>query len=239
MKKIMYLLMYMAIVGMTSCGIKERAQQKKDETARQDSLKNDSIMKAEALNDSLSEIAWGDLKFGMTKQEVMVSKAFGGDKQKVKETGNDYYSMAYEKESNIQDIYKLNNRPNFCAYFKENELYYITIDSYYKYASEIETLANDCGVFVVEFMKKYGEPDYLIDKVSIMNFSNHELKIASFTIGNKKIWIGLLEKGYEYKYKISIYNSVYPKKKHNPTEEEIKAQKDKERKTDEIRSNSF
>lgn len=88
-------------------------------------------------------------------------------------------------------------------------------------------------------MKKYGEPDYLIDRVSIMNFSNHELKIASFTIGSKKIWIGLLEKDSEYKYKINIYNTVYPKKKHEPTEEELKAQKEKKLKEQETRDNSF
>ncbi len=239
MKTIIYPIMCLLVACMASCGIKERAQQQAIEQSRQDSLKNDSILKAEAVKDSLSEIAWGDLRFGMTKQEVMVSKAFGGSKEKVKETGDDYYSMAYEKESNIQELYELTNRPKFCAYFKENELYYITIDSYYQYASKIEDLANDCGTFVVEFIKKYGDPDYLNSKVSILNFTNHELKIASFTLGSKKIWIGLLENNSEYKYQINIYNTAYPKKKHEPTEEELKAQEEKKMKDQETRDNSF
>lgn len=32
--------------------------------------------------DSLALIAWGDTRFGMTKQEVMASKAFKGEKKK-------------------------------------------------------------------------------------------------------------------------------------------------------------
>ena len=111
--------------------------------------------------------------------------------------------------------------------------------SYNKYASEIEDLANDCGIYVVEFMKKYGEPDYLNKNVSIIDFKNHQFKIATFTIGSKEIWVGLKEKDSEYKYVVIISNSSYPKKKHVPTEQELKEQKEKEAKEKEVRENSF
>lgn len=239
MKKVFVLLLCLMTISFNSCNIKERGQQKAQERARIDSLRNDSIIKANALNDSLAEIAWGDVKFGMTKQEVMASKAFGGDKTKVKETGSDYYDMPYNKCSDIRNLYKLSSHPSITASFKENELYQIWIESYNKYASELEDLANDCGIYVVEFMKKYGEPDYLNKNVSIIDFKNHQFKIATFTIGSKEIWVGLKEKDSEYKYVVIISNSSYPKKKHVPTEQELKEQKEKEAKEKEVRENSF
>ena len=90
-----------------------------------------------------------------------------------------------------------------------------------------------------EFMKKYGEPDYLKTSVSILDFDNHQLNIATFNIGAKKSWIGLLENDSKYKYYISIENKTFPKKKHVPTEQELKQMKEQEEKNRELKENSF
>lgn len=224
------------MLSICSCnGGKEKAK----ERARLDSLEQDSIRKAQAITDSLSLIAWGDTKFGMTKQEVMASKSFSGYPSTVKETGEDDYLMDLKKSSQLIILYHLYKDPSIYAHFRENELYQVTIESAHLYASEIEELANDCMTFTNEFSKRYGEPEYLRPTVSISDFKNHELKIASFKIGNKSIWIGLEEMDSEYRYAVYIENSTFPKKKHIPTDEELKEQKIKEAKDKELRENSF
>ena len=55
----------------------------------------------------------------------------------------------------------------------------------------------------------------------------------------KEIWVGLIEKDSEYKYYITIENKAFPKKKHIPTEEELRKQKEQEAKNKELRDNSF
>jgi hypothetical protein len=231
-------------LSICSCGSKKKdesieADAELMELAKSHEEKANEDLHALGGVDSLSLIAWGDTKFGMTKQEVMASKAFKGEKEKVKERGEDSYLMDYEKSNDLRRLYNLEYNPTIRAYFKENELYLVTIETYGRSADKIEDLANDCGIFAKEFMKKYGEPAYLRTNASILDFRNHQLKIASFSIGTKEIWIGLLEDDSEYKYYISIKNKSFPKKKHIPTEEELKKQKEQDKKNKELRDNSF
>lgn len=212
---------------------------------KENALNEDKNEKLKALGgvDSLSLIAWGDTKFGMTKQEVKNSEAFKLEKQE-KSAGldmdyGDYYTTGPKKGFLLSELYNLNFSPEIKAHFKENELYLVTIETLYRNADKIEDLLNDCGIFAKEFMKKYGEPDYLQTKASILDFSNHQLKIASFCIGAKEIWVGLIEKDSEYKYYITIENKDFPKKKHIPSEEELKKQKEQDAKNKELRDNSF
>ena len=193
--------------------------------------------------DSLSLIAWGDTKFGMTKQDVKASEAFKLEKQE-KSAGldmdyGDYYTTGPKKGYLLSKLYNLNFSPEIKAHFKENELYLVTIETSYRNADKIEDLANDCGVFAKEFSKKFGEPDYLKTSASILDFNNHQLNIASFNIGAKRIWIGLIENDSQYKLFISIENKTFPKKKHIPTEEELRKQKEQDTKYKKLRDNSF
>ncbi len=193
--------------------------------------------------DSLALIAWGDTRFGMTKKEVINSEAFKREKEEVEAKLDmdygDYYTTGPKKGSRLSKLYGLYTFPEIKAHFKEDELYLITIETYGRNADKIEDLANDCGIFAKEFMKKYGEPDFLRTSVSILDFSNHQLNIATFNIGAKKIWIGLLEDDSKYKYYISIENKTFPKKKHVPTEQELKQMKEQEEKNRELKENSF
>ena len=56
---------------------------------------------------------------------------------------------------------------------KEDELYLITIETYGRNADKIEDLANDCGIFAKEFMKKYGE---YFDELNEIYENSHLLK---------------------------------------------------------------
>ena len=247
MKYLLPLFTFVFVLLICSCGGSKKKDIEVDEELRQLAERKEKAYaeekegKLKALGgvDSLALIAWGDTRFGMTKQEVMASKAFKGEKEKVSETGDDNYSMDYNKTIELEKLYGLNKKPNIAAYFKENELYLITIESWKYSANYIEDLANDCGIFAKEFMKKYGEPDYLRTTASILDFSNHQLNIAIFNIGEKKIWIGLMEDDSEYQYYISIKNKEFPKKKHIPTEQELKEMKAKEEKNRELKENSF
>ena len=246
MKYLFYSILCFTLVSISSC------ESKKSKLSVEAEEELDQLMekKEKAYNedktkkfDSLSLIAWGDTKFGMTKQEVKASEAFKLEKQE-KSAGldmdyGDYYITGPKKGSLLGSLYNLNYSPEIKAYFKEDELYLVTIETLYRNADKIEDLANDCGIFTKEFMKKYGEPDFLQTKASILDFNNHQLKISSFSIGTKEIWVGLIEKDSEYKYYITIENKVFPKKKHIPTEEELRKQKEQEAKNKELRDNSF
>ena len=248
MKHLFYSILCFALLSVYSCGSnnKQSGIEVDQELAELAEKKENALneQKNEALKalggvDSLSLIAWGDTKFGMTKQEVMASTAFKGEKDKVVEKGDDSYLMDFKKSNDLRRLLNLEYNPQIWAHFKDNELYLVTIETFGKNASKIEDLANDCGIFAKEFMKKYGEPDYLRKNASILDFSNHQLNIASFSIGAKEIWIGLLEDDSEYKYYISIKNKSFPKKKHIPTEEELRKQKEQDAKNKELRDNSF
>ena len=157
MRYFIFLTSCVLFFSLSSCGLKERGQANARERARLDSLKNDSVKKAKVLVDSLALVAWGDTKFGMSKQEVIASKAFNGEKETVSEKGEDTYVMDYDKEVELQRLYNLNKKPVVRAYFKENELYCVTLESVHYYASDVMDLANDCGIITKEFMKKCGE----------------------------------------------------------------------------------
>lgn len=252
MKYLFYSITCIILLSVYSCGSNNKkasidADKDLAELAerRENALNENKIEKLNAVGgvDSLSLIAWGDTKFGMTKQEVKASEAFKLEKQE-QSAGldldyGDYYTTGPKKGSLLRSLYNLNFSPDIKAHFKEDELYLVTIESSNRNADKIEDLANDCGIFAKEFMKKYGEPDYLRRSASILDFNNHQLNIASFSIGTKEIWIGLIEEDSEYKYYIAIKNKAFPKKKHIPTEEEMKKIKEKDAKNKELRENSF
>ena len=234
-----------------SCGGSKKKDMSIDEELRQLAEKKEKAYaegkekKLKALGgvDSLALIAWGDTRFGMSKKDVINSEAFKLEKEeknaKLDMDFGDYYITGPKKGFRLSQLYGLYGTPEIQAHFKNDELYLVTIETRGRNADEIEDLANDCGIFAKEFMKKYGEPDYLRTSVSILDFNNHQLNIATFNIGEKEIWVGLLEDDAKYKYYVSIENKAFPQKKHVPTEQEFKQMKAKEEKNRELKENSF
>lgn len=235
---------FVAILLITSCNQKQKVQISTNDS--------DSIIAVEKRNqeiqdslnqakiDSLSLIAWGDTKFGMTKKEVLATEAF---KNGYKATYSNTISMDMDITSKIKKIFKLNLFINdFTAFFQEDELTKIQIESYELTADEIKNLIADCDIFKKNFTAKYGNPSYECRRVDIRDFESGKVfTYARYRIGNKSITIKLGETSsrYEYYYIIYIENTQFPKKKHVMTDEEIKEVQKQMEETERIRNNSF
>lgn len=233
-------ILFLAIaIFMASCGGNTKKAVAKDEKA--DSLRRDSISKEEALEDSLEMVAWGDTRFGMTKQEVMESKAFGGgQKETVSKTDQDSYQMHRDKLFMFEEQNGLRKLGKITAHFRENELYLVVLQSFEEDAFSLDDMIHDCYAIIEQFTKRYRKPYALKENVSILDLIERpRLSIAKFVIGEKAIIVNILRKDHEYKYEIEISNYSFPKKKHKPTKEEIEWMEKQDRLRSEVRDNSF
>lgn len=205
----------------------------------------DSIAQVEKRNrhvqDSIiyekSLIAWGKIKFGTSKADVSKNKIM-----KDCSVGDNEISMGFDVLDDISNTFSLSNLYSFNAYFEEDELTSIVLKSYSVTADHIDDLVLDCNTLANIFQKKMGTPIMRDDNISILDFNEgYEFKFAQYKVGNKNVLIRLGEEnsGGEFYYIVTISNSAFPKKKHIPTKEEIKAQKDAEAKQKDVQNNSF
>lgn len=122
---------------------------------------SDSIIRVEKRNqeiqdslnqirtDSLSLIAWGDAKFGMSIKEVLATESF---KNGYKYSSKDFnsISMDFDKIWKLKEIFNLNlSVGQLEAYFQEDELTKIEIESYKLTADKIKELVADCDIFIL------------------------------------------------------------------------------------------
>ena len=150
--------------------------------------------------------------------------------------------MGFDVLDDISNTFSLSNLYSFNAYFEEDELTSIVLKSYSVTADHIDDLVLDCNTLANIFQKKMGTPIMRDDNISILDFNEgYEFKFAQYKVGNKNVLIRLGEEnsGGEFYYIVTISNSAFPKKKHIPTKEEIKAQKDAEAKQKDVQNNSF
>ena len=234
-------LLYISIAFLLcSCNGNKTATNEAQE-ARQDSIRNDDVRKADAVTDSLALIAWGDTRFGMTKQEVMASKAFSGNgKEKVNETGWDSYKMGYEKTFEFERQNGLRELMYIKANFKENELYEVTLESLERDASHLNDMIHDCYTIIGRFSERYNKPLNIKEGVTILDLDdNPNITVAHFVIGDKGITVNLQRNNSEYKYNVSIANFSFPKKKREPTKQEIEQQRKSDELRNDVRENSF
>ena len=227
MKKLLLLAVLINVFIVSSCNHHKQEQ----EQARLDSLRKDSILKAMVITDSLSLIAWGDAKFGMSEEEVAATKAFKGALLGTYVSQDEIWS--------IRRVYGLDCLVEIHAEFEENELCRIFIESDRMSIRDFKYLVNDCSILTNEFAKKYGKPTYQKDEITSRELFNGSKDFAVFNIGSKSIKIFMYESDYKYGYKIIIRNSSFPRKKHEPTEEEITKMKEKEAKDKETLENSL
>ena len=226
MKKTVIFAVMLNVFVISSCNYGKHNQ----EQLHLDSLRQDSIKKASAITDSLSLIAWGDAKFGMSEEEVSATKAFKGG----------YFGYVSRDEVwSLKRVYGLEVLEEIHAEFQEDELYKVFLKSSRVSIRDFKYLENDCAVLTNVFTEKYGKPTFKKDVVSPGELFNDSKEIAVFNIGSKKITIWMSEYEYKYGYRVLIYNSSFPRKKHEPTEEEIMEQKERESKNKETLENSF
>ena len=208
---------------------------------QQDSIRDDEVRKAYAVTDSLALIAWGDTRFGMTKQEVMASKAFSGNgNEKVNEAGWDSYKMGYEKTFEFERQNGMRELMYIKANFKENELYEVTLESLERDASHLDDMIHDCYTLIGKFTERYNKPLSIKEEVTILDLiDNPYITVAHFVIGDKGIMVNLQRNDSEYKYNVSISNFSFPKKKREPTKQEMEQQRKSDELRNDVRENSF
>lgn len=239
MKKL--LILFTIFLSVTSCNQKSKVQSGNSEmkipTVAEIRKKQiqDSIEKVKI--DSLAQFAWGDVKFGMNRKEVLATEAFkDGDKY------DDRIAMEFNRIRTLGKSFGLNELTSMWAEFDQNELYQVYGSSNYLTANKISSLIRDCDIFINNFTEKYGNPYYKKEKVNVSDFnSGEEFVYAKYEIGNKSITIALGELDTEIKfyYKIYIANEEFPKKKHVMTDKEIQEVRKQMKEAEKIKNNSF
>ena len=252
MKKLVYILFVISLV-LNSCdngAMKRQAEAKKAEKMRQDSINREKERVRLAIEDSIAIFAWGDAKFGMTKKEVLQTKSFSGS-----DRYDNRLSMNYEKEFAIEQAIGLRGRMKIWASFggkSNNELSRISIENSYKWI-EFDDLVFDVDRFIKEFTKKYGKPDdiqknYLemrprdVDELKNIQIALWSIGSGNGDNGTKYIAVDVnktFSDLYEYEYKISIYNTVFPKEKKQKSAAEIKAEQERAQIEKDAVENSF
>lgn len=199
--------------------------------------------------DSLSLIAWGQAKFGMSLKEILATETFANSKKpeyyygKITYYDKDYVWMkrddidAYNKSFNLRTKLK-----RIDARLKDGELYRVILESNFEDWDHLSNVIADCNYFVRQFSQKYVEPTKLLDgsQISVSDFKKgDEFVYAVFRIKNKSIYIQMGEDSYLRKpfYRIYISNSDFPKTKHVDTPEEVK-EKQKAKEQEEFSKNN-
>lgn len=229
---------------LCACGNNKAKQLEQRKQAIADSIAQVERQRKEMLErarvDSLSTVAWGDLRFGMSKKEALKTVSL-----KDGDVYDNVISMDWETKRALEKTFGLKELWDIYAFFEENELISVRIESPKVSASHIDDLLDDCAVLAKNFAKKMevSVPNNAIyNEINIYNFNEgEEFTYAYLHVGEKCVSIKLGEtySGSEYYYEVYISNSDYPKKKHEPTPEE-KAQKQKEEEErQQIINNSF
>ena len=234
-----YLYSFLLLSFLLSCSnsqSKHQSQKYQDSIAKAKQIEQNKAKKIR--EDSLSSIAWGDLKFGISKKEALKTVSL-----KNASVDDNTLSMDFETRFTLEQALGLNELRTFDVNFSENELTSITIQSAIVSASHIDDLVDDCKIFATNFEKKMGKPITSVqDEVNIFSFNEgKEFTFAQFSIGDKCVDISLGEtySGSEYYYKININNWQYPKKRHKETSEERTQRLQEQKNREKIIDNSF
>lgn len=252
MKKLVFAL---AVISLAVISCDNGARKRQVEAEAAEKARQDSIAKAQeeerarlVFEDSVAIFAWGDAKFGMTKKEILQTKAFSGaDKY------GDSFSMDFDKEIAIQRSLGLNRWPNIWIDFggkTGNEVTRIRIYSSVEWKDFAE-LVHDMQQIIKEFKSKYGKPDDEFEYLANLQYRDLDkyknISVANWIIGSGKgdngtKHINVSASTYtntSYKYDIVIYNSDYPKQPKEMTQQEMQEAKERERKAKEAVENSF
>ena len=240
----------LAIISCDSGAKKRQAEVTVAEKERQDSIaKTQEEERARlAFEDSVAIFAWGDAKFGMTKKEVLQSKAFSGA-----DNYGDSFTMDLDKEIAIQRSLGLNRWPNIWIDFggkTGNEVTRIRISESVEW-KEFDELIYDMQQMIKEFKSKYGKPKSEFAYLANMQYRDLDnyknISVAKWIVGSGKgkygtKYINMSASTYtntSYKYDIEIYNSAYPKNPIEMTQKEIQEAKEREQKAKDAVDNSF
>ena len=194
--------------------------------------------------DSLSNFAWGNIKFGTSKKDVFKTDAF--------KDGSDFGSSVRMSYENIESLGRSMNLKESLSHleavFQDKELTHFQIKSSFVGRENIEDLTHDCDIFVEHFEEKYGKPSYDKGHIYMTDFQeNEEFEYVKFQIHSKFIIISFGETyiesfGFQYYYIIDIDNIDYPTTERYSVEKHeavIKKWEEQKQKEKEYLNNSF
>lgn len=227
---------------LLSCG-----QNKKDDLQRRrEQIKADRGLKAKeqqekierARTDSLAAIAWGDAVWGMTRDEVLRTKAFGD--------GKDYgytIEMSETRKQKTKELFGLKKINSLRAYIRDNSLQSIFIESWWCKTKDFDALVSECNILMRNFTRLYGSPKEHHD-ITFSGFNSEGIQtVATYSIGEygiqKTISICLHKREYEYWYKVSIYPITLIKRDDEPIARSIHRLDDADNKNDDVTILSF
>lgn len=259
MKKLLFIIM---VISFSLCSCNGEAKRQAEEAKKK--ARNDSIIAKKArereleeaklaFEDSVAIYVWGDAKFGMTKNEVLQTKAFSGASKY-----DNSFSMDFDKERALQQSIGLHHWPNIWIDFggkTENEVVCVRINSSYNW-KDFNKLIYDMQQIIKEFTSKYGKPDDSYEQLPNLryrdldkyrNLDNRGLLVAQWSIGsvvgeNGIKHIGIYASPYvdnSYEYEVIIHNMGFPKCPKEKSKKEIQEEKEMERKTKDALDNSF
>lgn len=199
MKRLIFLLIPLVL----SCTNKEKSDLERRREQVHADMERAAKMEEQSKSDSLAAIAWGDAIWGMTRSEVLKTKAFHG--------GNDNgytIEMNDARKQQTRETFGLKSLLSLRAYMKDDCLSGIFLDSWSVKVGQFDELVRECVFLKNNFYHRYGNPTKSND-VSFSGFDNDGNQlVAVFETGNsikKTVTITLQKREYDYSYKVSIY----------------------------------
>ena len=197
-----YCVFLFLLITMLSCTNNEKSDLERRREQIHSEKERAKKKEADNKTDSLAALAWGDAIWGMTRNEVLKTKAFRNGKN------TDYcIEMNEERKQKTKQTFGLKNLFTLRAYIKDDCLSAIFIDSWSVKVEQFDELVRECILLKNGFYKLYGEPTVNND-VSFSGFDNDGNQIvAVFKVGStiyKTITIALRKKNYDYSYKVTI-----------------------------------
>ena len=242
----------LALTAFNSCtsNAENKAKLEAAEKQRKDSIANAERIR-DAKEDSLAIYAWGDVRFGMSKEEALKTKAFSGAEQKALQLRFDY-----DKRNAFSRGFGLKNTPEVYLDFggaDNNEVVAVTIEISADYEN-YNQLIHDMQALFDEFFNKYGKPyqdDVDIQSITAATFYDNgsdKIEFANWSIGSsigkngsKFITMGMVRDHSTGRYGgiVKIQNFAFPRNEKERTAEEIEADKKADKLLNEVKENSF
>ncbi len=208
-KTIILILPFIVLISCNNIEKQKRIEREKtinDSIQQAEKLQKDKELAEEKVRiDSLSQIAWGEAKFGMSVKDVKATKAFK-NAFGFRDKNNPFQSLELTlADTNIDGIYSIK------VSFFNDRLFRVDMESWTRnanyYDTEIKETVDELKNLIQE---KYGEPTVNNGFPDFIELKpDRPITAYSWTVGEKRIYIDVKEiySGSEYKVECIILHS--------------------------------
>lgn len=180
--------------------------------------------------DSLSLIAWGDAKFGMSTEEVLMTNTFANAEYEKVDNRYDRIRLGWKDLSALREAMNLKRSLfELKANFDNGELFQIVIEINGTVWENYEAMVVDAETFTNRFSEKYGMPvSHVNPKYVTPTDFQRGTTYALFKIKSKEIRIKLQKDrstGYPT-YGIYISNSDFPRNPYVKNAEDLQKEQE-------------